>query len=101
MEHAAHNGHNTDCRTTYGPQFRDATMAVTFMDGKTQIYKNVRVCINRLLENGAEDDGIMVNGTTLRFEASDTNFTLLGVRQYTYEIDGHPWDDDRSDEPPF
>jgi len=79
--------HNEDCLATYGPQYRDATMAVTFMDGKTVIYKNVRVCINRLLPNGAEDDGIIIDGTTLRFETRDVAFTALGVRQYTYTLD--------------
>jgi hypothetical protein len=75
--------HNPDCLTAYGPQFRDATMAVTFTDGETIVYKNVRVCINR-----PSRDGIGVDGTTLKFEAGDTCFTLLGVRQYVYEIDG-------------
>lgn len=75
--------HNGDCLAFYGPQFRDATMAVTFTDGATIIYKNVRVCINRF-----DNDGIAVDGTTLKFEAADICFTLLGVRQYVYEIDG-------------
>jgi hypothetical protein len=74
--------HNGDCLATYGPQYRDATMAVTFMDGKTIIYKNVRVCINR-----PNNDGLTVEGTTLKFEANDVCFTVLGVRQYVYELD--------------
>lgn len=78
-----HYPHNNDCLATYGPQFRDATVAVTFMDGKTIIYKNIRVCINR-----PGDDGIVVNGTTVEFETYDVCFTLLGVRQYTYTLDG-------------
>lgn len=80
--------HNTDCLLVYGPQYRDATLAVTYMDGKTVIYKNVRVCVNRLLPSGAEDDGLIIDGTTLRFETMDVTFTALGVRQYTYTIDG-------------
>lgn len=91
--------HNSDCLTAHGPQYRDAEMAVTFMDGYTQIYKNVRVCINR-----HDDDGIGVNGTTLKFEANDVCFTLLGVRQYVYEIQDSAEDwmsAHYSDQPPF
>lgn len=80
--------HNTDCLAATGPQYRDATLAVTFTDGKTILYKGVRVCINRLHPSGAEDDGLIIDGTTLRFETLDVAFTLLGVRQYTYTIDG-------------
>ena len=76
--------HNNDCLLAYGPQYRNATMAVTFMDGQTLIYKNVRVCIN----TPKVDDGITANGTTLSFEVeAGTGFTLLGVRQYVYTID--------------
>lgn len=74
--------HNGDCLARYGPQFRNATLAVTFMDGATIIYKNVRVCINK-----PGYDGIEVNGTTVRFETIDTPFTVCGVRQFVYEID--------------
>lgn len=79
--------HNGDCFAAYGPAFRDATLAVTFVDGKTEIYQNVQVCINRLRDNGAEDDGIIIDGTTIRFETPDVAFTVLGVRQYTYTLD--------------
>lgn len=82
MKHG-YQSHNNDCLATYGPQYRNATMAVTFMDGQTITYKNVRVCINRPLQG----DGIRVDGTTLKFEAADICFTLLGVRQYVYSID--------------
>jgi hypothetical protein len=74
--------HNTDCLHIYGPVHMDATMAVTFTDGATIIYKNVRVCINR-----PGRDGIDVDGTTIKFEAGDVPLVLLGVRQFTYEID--------------
>lgn len=74
--------HDDDCLTTHGPVYMDATMAVTFTDGATIIYKNVRVCINR-----PGRDGIDVAGTTIKFEAGDVCFTLLGVRQFTYEIE--------------
>lgn len=77
-----HPVHNDDCLATYGPQFRDATLAVTFMDGETIIYKNVRVPINL-----PGDEGIRVDGTTIYFEAGDTCFTAVGVRQFVYEID--------------
>lgn len=75
--------HNGDCFTAHGPVNRNAAMAVTFTDGKTIIYKNVRVCVNRF-----DNDGIDVDGTTVKFETADgTCFTLVGVRQYVYEID--------------
>jgi hypothetical protein len=74
--------HNDDCLATHGPVYADATMAVTFMDDKTIIYKNVRVCVNR-----PDNDGIRVDGTTLAFEAGDVCLTVLGVRQFAYEID--------------
>lgn len=74
--------HNSDCLKTYGPQYRNASVAVTFMDGKTIIYRNIRVCINR-----PGNDGIRVDGTTVSFETMDTCFTLCGVRQYVYEIE--------------
>jgi hypothetical protein len=74
--------HNGDCFATYGPVYMDATMAVTFTDGATIIYKNVRVCINV-----RDRDGIEVSGTTIKFEAGDVCFTLVGVRQFTYEIE--------------
>lgn len=83
MKNAPREGHNIDCLATYGPQFRDATLAVTFMDGKTIIYKGVRVCINK-----PGYDGIEVNGTTVEFETLDVPFTVCGVRQFTYSIDG-------------
>jgi hypothetical protein len=77
-----HPMHNSDCLVAYGPINRPATMAVTFMDGETIIYKNVLVCINR-----PGDDGIRIDGTSITFEAGDVPFTLLGVRQFTYELD--------------
>jgi hypothetical protein len=58
-----------------------ADMAVTFMDGKTIIYKNVRV-----LGMVGYTDPVVVDGTSLHIEAGDTVFHLLGVRQYVYEI---------------
>ena len=79
--------HNEDCLLVYGPLTKDATLAVTYMDGKTIIYKGVRVVVNRLLENGAEDDGIIIDGTTVRFETLDVTFTAVGVRSYTYTLD--------------
>lgn len=74
--------HNWDCYAFHGPRYKNATMAVTFTDGQTIIYKNVRVCINK-----RDDDGIVVDGTTVKFEAADTCFTVVGVRQYVYEIE--------------
>lgn len=74
--------HNGDCLAHYGPQFRDATLAITYMDGATIIYKGVRVCINK-----PGYDGIEVKGTTVEFETLTVPFTAVGVRQYTYEID--------------
>ena len=59
-----------------------ATMAVTFMDGKTIIYKNVRV-----LAVLGFSDPVVVDGTNVTIEAADTVFHLLGVRQFVYEID--------------
>ncbi len=60
-----------------------ATMAVTFLDGKTVIYKNVRV----LAVRGYSDPVVVEGPTGLSIEAGDTVFHLLGVRQYVYEID--------------
>ncbi len=78
----AYANHNEDCLLIYGPVYRNATMAVTFTDGQTIIYKNVRVCINK-----PHNDGIRVDGTTVYFETMDTTFTVVGVRQFVYEID--------------
>jgi hypothetical protein len=52
-------------------------IAVTFMDGKTIIYKDCRFLAILGFSNP-----ITVNGTTLEFEAGGVPFTCLGVRQY-------------------
>lgn len=59
----------------------EADMAVTFMDGQTSIYKNVRV-----LGMLGYSDPVVVNGTSMTIEAGDVVFHLLGVRQYVYTI---------------
>lgn len=73
--------HNDDCLAAFGPKFMDADLAVTFTDGATIIYKNVRVCINK-----PDDDGINVIGTTIEFETMDVSFTAVGVRYFTYTL---------------
>lgn len=60
----------------------EATMAVTFLDGQTIIYKNVRV-----LAHLGFSDPVVVDGTGMTIEAHDTVFHLLGVRQFVYTID--------------
>jgi hypothetical protein len=83
MANVPNEGHNDDCLTTFGPLHVPATMAVTFTDGVTTIYKNVRVCVNM-----PGHDGITVDGTTIVFETEDdTVFHLCGVRQFVYECD--------------
>lgn len=59
----------------------EADMAVTFMDGKTIVYKNVRV-----LGMLGYDDPVKVDGTNMEIETEDTVFHLLGVRQYVCSI---------------
>lgn len=59
----------------------EADMAVTFLDGATHIYKNVRV-----LGMLGYSDPVKVDGTTLTIEAGDVVFHLLGVRQYVFTI---------------
>lgn len=84
MRNVPSEGHNEDCLTAFGPLHLPATMAVTFTDGQTIIYKNVNVCVNTPLAG----DGIKVTGTRMDFETmGGTFFTLLGVRQYTYTLD--------------
>lgn len=83
MRNVPEEGHNEDCFDTYGPLHVPGTMAVTFTDGVTLIYKNVRFCVNVPSRTGVE-----VDGTSITFETEcDTVFHLVGVRQFVYEYD--------------
>jgi hypothetical protein len=75
--------HNGDCLATFGPQYRDATLTVTFTDGQVLVYTGVRVPINV-----PGDEGIRVDGTTIYFEDSDECLTACGVRHFSYTLDG-------------
>lgn len=59
----------------------EADMAVTYMDGHTELFKNVRV-----LGMLGYSNPVKANGTELEIEAGDVVFHLLGVRRYTFSI---------------
>lgn len=59
----------------------EADMAVTYLDGKTEIFHNVRVLGMR-----GYTDPVVVNGTTMEIESGDVVFHLLGVRRYSFTI---------------
>jgi sorbitol-specific phosphotransferase system component IIA len=57
------------------------TLVVTFMDGVTKEYPNIR-----FQESLSEPNPIKVNGTTVEIENDEQTITLLGVREFKLEF---------------